>query len=376
MKILVTGGGTSGHISPALALIQTLREIDSETQFLYVGSKNGLEKKLVGAIDVPFVSIQTGKMRRYISLENLIDQFRIPLGILQSVLHLSKFKPDVVLATGGYVAVPPVIAASLLKIPIITHEQTVQIGLANQINARFATKIALSWESALKALPQKFRGKAWVAGNPVRPSIFGGERGRIHEHFGLSNDDLPVIYITGGSLGARVINRAVEEVLGDLVGKARIIHQCGEQSGEAETDYDRLVRAHKALPNELQGRYHVTKFVRDELRDVFAACELVVGRAGAGTVTELCAVGKAGLYIPLVPTGGDEQTKNAQMAVNAGAAKILKQSECNGQNLLAAISNLLADRKRLEEMGEAAKALAKPNAAREIAEVVLELGRK
>lgn len=376
LKILVTGGGTSGHISPALALIQTLRDLENDLEFLYIGSTTGLEKDLVEAATVPFVAISTGKLRRYLSLKNIVDQARIPLGIAQSLAHVRRFRPDVVLATGGYVAVPPVIAAALCKVPILIHEQTTQIGLANLINARFATKIAISWPDALEALPLRFRAKAWVAGNPVRPSIFGGEGPKAVEFFDLSDENLPVIYITGGSLGARVINRAVEEVLPLLLQNARIIHQCGQQPANDEQDFDRLTRAATQLPENLRRRYALTRFVRDELRDVFALADLVVSRAGASTVTELCALGKAALYVPLVPTGGDEQTKNAQMCRNRGAAQILRQDQLCGDSLLQNVTDLLLNRARLQDMSENAVTLAKPDAARDIAQTVLNLARK
>ena len=372
-RILVTGGGTSGHISPALAIIETLRQLAPAAQFLYIGSHKGLERQLVESAGVPFVAISTGKLRRYISPENLVDQFRIPVGLAQSLFHIKRFKPDVVLATGGYVTVPPVVAAGLQKVPVLIHEQTVQVGLANRINARFARRIALSWEGALSSLSPRAREIAWVAGNPVRASIFGGTSAEAIRYFGLSDENLPTIYVTGGSLGARVINRAVEQCLPDLLERARVIHQCGEQSAERESDFDRLTRARLVLPAHLQARYALTKFVRDELRDVLALADLVIGRAGAGTVTEMCAVGKPALYVPLVPTGGDEQTKNAQMVVNAGAARILKQADCDGENLLKAVEEMLRDTRDLRGMGEAARKLAKPAAARDIARAVLEL---
>lgn len=372
-RILVTGGGTSGHISPALALIETIRQLKPDAQFLYIGSKKGLERGLVEAAGIPFVPISTGKLRRYISPENLIDQFRIPVGLAQSLYQIKTWKPDVVLATGGYVTVPPVVAAGLNHIPVLIHEQTVQIGLANRINARFATRIALSWEGARHSLSPRAKEIAWVAGNPVRASIFGGDAATAIQHFSLSEENLPAIYITGGSLGARVINRAVEDCLPQLLEVARVIHQCGEQSAEKENDFDRLTRARLALPEQLQRRYALSKFIRHELRDVLALADLVIGRAGAGTVTEMCAVGKAALYIPLVPTGGDEQTKNAQMAVNAGAARILRQADCDGPNLLKTVEEMLRDAKDLRQMGEEARKLAKPAAARDIARAVLEL---
>lgn len=374
-KVLVTGGGTSGHISPALALIATLRELEPETQFLYLGSASGLEKKQVETANVPFRAISTGKLRRYFSVSNLIDQGRIPVGVLQSLWHVARFRPDAILATGGYVSVPPVVAGALLRVPILIHEQTVQVGLANRINARFASKIALSWESSRSSLPAKLRAKSWVSGNPLRPSIWGGVAERAIPFFGLSDENLPVVYVTGGSLGARVLNRAVEEALPQLLEKSRVIHQCGEQANENEKDYDRLTRARLMLPETLQKRYAVTRFVRDELRDVFALADLVVSRAGAGTLSELCALGLPALYVPLVPTGGDEQTKNARMAVEAGAARVLRQEECDGKALYKAIEELLSQPRALREMGENAKPLSRPGAAREIAREVLDLIR-
>lgn len=376
LRILVTGGGTAGHISPALALIAVLKELEPSAQFQYVGSHGGMERKQVEALGVPFVAVSTGKLRRYVSAQNVADWFRVPLGVAQARRAIARFEPDVVLATGGYVAVPPVVAAGLLHIPVLIHEQTTQIGLANKICARFASKIALSWDAALTHLEPKLKAKAWVAGNPIRPQIFGGIASRAVQHFSLSDEFLPVIYITGGSLGARKINLAVEECLPELLQKARVIHQCGAQENEAERDFDRLTRARLLLSPELQKRYALTPFVKDELKDVFALADLVVGRAGAGTVSELCALGKAALYVPLVPTGGDEQTKNAKMAQSVGAAKVLEQEQCDGARLLSAICALLEDKSGLKAMEDAAKTLAKPNAGREIARAVLELARQ
>ena len=382
LRILVTGGGTSGHISPALAIIKTLQELsagaDWQPQFLYLGSKRGLEKKLVEAAGIEFIGVETGKLRRYLSRENLTDLFRIPVGVGQALKAVRRFRPDVVLATGGYVAVPPVIAASLLRVPVIIHEQTVQIGLANRITSRFATRIALAFESALDELPSSLRSQAFVPGNPVRPAIFGGGAQLAVEFCGFEATDnaLPAVYVTGGSQGARIINRAVETVLPDLLQFCRVIHQCGQQPAGDEQDYDRLERVAQGLPQELRKRYFYTRFIAEEIKHVFALADLVVGRAGAGTVTELCALGKPAVYIPLVPTGGDEQTRNAGMCERVGAAAIIPQAELDGPRLLRELQNLLADQARLDCMGKAALTLAKPHAARDMAEAVLALARK
>ena len=381
IKILVTGGGSAGHISPAIAIIKTLQEMANEAgadwqpQFLYIGGKRGLEKTQVEAEAIPFVGVETGKLRRYWSRENFSDVARVPVGVWQAFGHVRRFRPDVVLATGGYVAVPPVLAAAGLRVPIITHEQTVQIGLANRINARFASRIGLSWESARDELPASMRDKAFVSGNPVRPAIFGGDKIRARTFCGFdAHDNAPVIYVTGGSQGARILNRGIEDVLPQLLSLCRVVHQCGKQPG-AEQDFDRLQKARAQLSPELQSKYFVTPFIREEINDVLALADLVVGRAGAGTVTELCALGKAALYVPLVPTGGDEQTRNAKMCETIGAAKTIRQSEFSGERLMQELKVLLADSGALAKMGQAAQTLAKPNAARNMAQAVLELAR-
>ncbi|MDQ2996367.1 MAG: undecaprenyldiphospho-muramoylpentapeptide beta-N-acetylglucosaminyltransferase [Chloroflexota bacterium] len=379
IKILVTGGGSSGHISPALAIIKTIGDLakgaDWRPQFRYIGGTRGIERQQVTAAGIEFVGVATGKLRRYFSLENLTDMFRIPVGVAQSLREVARFRPHVVLSTGGYVGVPAVLAAYLLHVPILTHEQTVQVGLANRITARFASTIALTFESARQELPATLRGKAIVTGNPVRPLIFGGDGATAARWagFAYADDGLPTIYVTGGSQGARIINRAVETALPELLKLCRVIHQCGQQPDGEQQDYDRLEQAAAKLPPELRRRYHFTRFVGAEIKDVFALADLVVGRAGAGTIAEICVLGKPALYIPLVPTGGDEQTRNAQACAAAGAATIIAQSELSGARLLAELQPLLADRARLDAMGQAALTLGRPHAARDVAEAVLAL---
>ena len=381
----MTGGGSSGHISPALAIVLTIDEMaaqpdcDWTPQYLYLGGKRGLEKSQAEAAGLRFVGVETGKLRRYFSRENFVDALRVPVGVLQSLREVKRFAPDVVLATGGYVAVPPVLAAATLRIPILIHEQTTQIGLANRITGRFATRIALSWDESLHDLTPSLRDKAFVAGNPVRPQIFNGDAIRAKNWAGFADedDDLPTIYVTGGSQGARILNRKTERVLEELLMHAKIVHQCGEQPASGEQDFDVLQSAKQKLSSQLQRRYFVTRFVRDEINDVFALADLIVSRAGASTINEVCALGKAALYIPLVPTGGDEQTKNARVCNQIGAAVIVKQSDLSNENgaqiLRDRVLELLQDRAKLQKMGESAKTLAKPDAAKIVAQAVIDL---
>ncbi len=384
----MTGGGSSGHISPALAIVRTIDEMASQPdcdwtpQYLYLGGKRGLEKSQAEAAGLRFVGVETGKLRRYFSRENFVDALRVPVGVLQSLREVRRFAPDVVLATGGYVAVPPVLAASALRIPILIHEQTTQIGLANRITGRFATRIALSFDESLHELTPSLRDKAFVSGNPVRPQIFSGDAARAKSWAGFANEDdaLPTLYVTGGSQGARILNRNVERVLEVLLERCKIVHQCGEQPAGGEQDFDVLQVAREKLSPQLQRRYFIKRFVRQEINDVFALADLVVSRAGASTINEICALGKAALYVPLVPTGGDEQTKNARVCERIGAAVVIKQSDLASENgaqtLRDRVLELLENRAQLQQMGEAAKTLAKPDAAKMVAQTVIELAKK
>jgi len=387
LKILVTGGGTGGHVSPALAVIRAIQDLAQNQNwqpvFRYIGSKRGIESKLATEAGLEFVGVESGKLRRafklsgYFTKENLLDIFRIPVGVGQSLWQVWRFHPEVVLSTGGYVSVPPIIAAWLLRVPVITHEQTVQIGLANHITAHFAKRIALTFEGAAQELPPKLRRKSFVTGNPVRNIIFNGNREKARELCGFdpADDHLPTIYVTGGAQGARIINRAIEAELKSLLEICRIIHQCGQQPTGDEQDYDRLEKVAQTLAPELRRRYWHTRFVGDEIGDIFALANVVVSRAGAGTVTEVSALGKAAIFIPLVPTGGDEQTRNAQRSEEAGAAIIIPQAEMNGERLLSELRTLLANQAFIQEMGQAALTLARPNAAHDLAQAVVELGK-
>jgi UDP-N-acetylglucosamine--N-acetylmuramyl-(pentapeptide) pyrophosphoryl-undecaprenol N-acetylglucosamine transferase len=383
LRILVTGGGTGGHVSPALAVIQAIRgmaeDLDRRPVFRYLGSLHGVERELATEAGIEFFGVQTGKLRRarrwwgVVSRKNMADAFRVPVGIAQAFGEVRRFKPDVVLATGGYVSVPPVIAAGLSGIPVLIHEQTVQIGLANRIAARFASKIALTFDGSVADLPKSARRKAFVTGNPVRSVIFGGDAARAVVRCGFVDDGLPVVYVTGGAQGARSINRAVASALPALLGVTRVIHQCGRQPESETQDFDMLKDAAVALPGELQKRYFVVPFVKEEIGDIYAVSKLLICRSGAGTVAEACALGIPSILVPLVPTGGDEQTRNAKRLVDAGAAVTIRSADLTGQLLVEKVKELLADTGRLESMSKSARSLATPNSAHDLAVALLEL---
>lgn len=358
-------------MQPAIAVMQTLRSKNT-VDALWIGSHDGFEQIAAHENDIPFASIQTGKLRRYFSWQTPVDAVRIPLGVIQSFLLLRRFRPDVVFSTGGFISVPTVAAARLLRVPSLTHEQTATVGLATRINAHFADTIALSFESSRRRLGRA-RARVIVTGNPVRSSLFGGSNERARKELSIPND-IPLIYVTGGVLGAHAINSVVLEALPSLLELAAVLHQCGP--ADVNGDLPRLSAARSALPDSLRGRYIVRARVGSELADVYAAASLVVGRAGAGTVTELAALGKPSILIPLPGAGGDEQTLNARMLAETNAAMLLPQDELTPDRLVREIQQLL-DSGHLNEMAAAARECSPANAAEQLAAEILRLaGRK
>ncbi|MDQ2785073.1 MAG: undecaprenyldiphospho-muramoylpentapeptide beta-N-acetylglucosaminyltransferase [Chloroflexota bacterium] len=371
LKLVIASGGTGGHISPVIAVLNTLRE-RCAVDATWIGSTWGIEHEAAARAGVPFVAIQSGKLRRYLSWQTPVDAVRIPLGYAQAYQHLKRIHPAVVFSTGGYVAVPTALAAARLGIPVLTHEQTAQLGLATRIIARSADVLAVSFP-----LPEakEYRGKARVivTGNPVRSSVFGGDAARGAAHFGLSAT-MRTIYVTGGARGSSPINERIERALPLLLPSMQVIHATGPTA--ANGDYPRLRAIRESLTDEWRARYVVVETLGDELRDVYALAALVVGRSGAGTVAELAALGKPSILIPLPGTGGDEATKNARVLADAQAALLLPQSEATPELLASHVIALLNDGARRARMSDAARSLAPSNAAEKIADALLELARR
>ncbi|MHB8647163.1 MAG: undecaprenyldiphospho-muramoylpentapeptide beta-N-acetylglucosaminyltransferase [Thermomicrobiales bacterium] len=368
LKLVIASGGTGGHINPVLAVLKTLRD-RCPVDATWIGGTWGIEREAAARVGVPFIAIQTGKLRRYLSWQTPVDAARIPVGYWQAYRHLRRIRPAVVFATGGYVAVPTALAAARLGIPVLTHEQTAQLGLATRIIARSAAVLALSFP-----LPEmaQFDGKARVivTGNPVRASLFGGDAARGATAFGLSMA-MPTIYVTGGARGSSPVNERIERALPLLLPSMQIIHATGPT--EANGDYPRLRAVRDALPTEWRARYVVVETLGDELADVYALAALVVGRSGAGTVAELAALGKPSILIPLPGTGGDEATKNARVLADVGAAILIPQAEATPERIAAQISALLSDAPRLTRMSEAARTVAPGDAASAIADELTRL---
>ncbi len=379
MRLIVTGGGTGGHTYPALTAVDALRSRLQEDgwglEVLWIGSADSLESRVARDNGIAFEAVATGKIRRsanpvkLVSPANVRDMGNVPRGVAQAHRLVSAFSPHVVLATGGYVAVPVGLAAKMCRRRLVVHEQTVRLGLANRLLARAGAQMALSSASTLDLLPAQARGTAVVTGNPVRPQVLAGRADRAAGALGFEGHDpaLPTVYVTGGAQGSVQINTVVAAALPWLLERANVVHQCGPANLEA------LRSAAGNLPGELARRYHLTGFVREELADVLALADAVVSRSGAGTIAELTALGKAAVLIPLASSAGDEQAHNARHLQQAGAAVAL-EGEVTAQRLQEALGPLLEDPRHREGMAARAREHGRPDAARNLVDMLLDGG--
>ena len=371
LRLAITGGGTGGHVLPALAVVEELRRSGALGELVWIGSSDGVERRAAKEAGIQFVSIPTGKLRRYLSLQNLTDAARIPLGVLASRRALAAFRPDVVLSTGGFVSVPAVIAAHGIA-PVLTHEQTAILGLANRINARFAEILAVSHHQT-EQLARRLHRRVVVTGNPIRVGLAAGDRLRGLQRLGFESA-MPVVYVTGGARGASPINQRIAALLPGILDRAQIVHQTGPLSANA--DAGNLSQLRESLPKTVRHRYHVVEFLRDELPDVYAATDLVVGRSGAGTIAELAYVGLPAILVPLPGARGDEQALNARVLSDVDAAVVIAQPDATPERLLAEILTLLDDPERRARMATAARTVARPDAASRLADELLSLARQ
>ncbi|WP_405008922.1 UDP-N-acetylglucosamine--N-acetylmuramyl-(pentapeptide) pyrophosphoryl-undecaprenol N-acetylglucosamine transferase [Kitasatospora sp. NBC_01539] len=376
LRLVVTGGGTGGHTYPALTAVRTLRARLAAggrgLDVLWVGSADSLESRVAAGEGIAFAAVPTGKIRRsgnplkLASPANIRDMVRVVQGIVKARRIVARYAPDVVLATGGYVAVPVGRAARSCGAPLVVHEQTVRLGLANRFLAPTAARVAVSSESTVPLLPESARSRAVVTGNPVRPEVFAGQAEKAVEALALHGFDrtLPTVYVTGGAQGSLQINTVVEAALPWLLAGANVVHQCGAAHA------DGLRARAAALPAHLAARYLVTPFVGPELPDVLALADVVVSRSGAGTIAELTALGKASVLIPLASSAGDEQAHNASHLQQAGAAVALL-GDVTADTLREALAPLLADPARRADTAHRARQQGRPDAAERLVDVLL-----
>lgn len=350
--IAVTGGGTGGHTFPNISVIEELRKRGLQ-DIIWIGKKGGKEKFWAEKIHVPYYGIKTGKLRRYFSIKNFFDIFAIIIGFFQSLLLLLKLKPDLIFSKGGFVSVPPVLAAYILRIQIITHESDINPGLATRVISRFASSVCVSFE---KTRGYFSKNKVFHTGNPIRGVIKQGnsERGMKFLNF---KEDLPLVFVIGGSLGASSINEAVWEMGGKYDLSFNLVHQCGR--GNFRKGYSQ------------SKRYRQYEFFIDEMGDLLAASTIVISRAGAGAVYEIGYMKRPSILIPLPRTKSrGEQIENARYFEKNGASVIILDENLDGEILFKTVTRLLKDNAVLSMMGQKAGSLCKTDAEGSIVDIV------
>ena len=372
MRILISGGGTGGHIYPALAVARELRE-RYDAELLYIGDLHGLETEIVPQAGIPFAGISAGKLRRYLSPRTLTDLGRIPIGMSQALRHVGRFRPHAAFTSGGYVSVPAGMAARARGVPLVMHQQDVSPNLANRLLTPVATRISVSFHDSLRFFP---KSRTALAGNPVREEILaaaGHESAEYKPRFGF-DPALPVVLVTGGSQGARHLNQVVVEALPELLPHCQVLHVSGTLTHEATATAaeERL----RTLP-ELRGRYRLYAYLNEEMPAALGACDVALCRSGAATLAELAALGRASVLVPLPPGfSGSPQAVNAAMFQAAGAADMLLDRDLTAQSLAAMLAPLLADTAHRAIMASAARTLARPHAAATLADTVAALANQ
>ena len=324
-KIVLTGGGTAGHITPNIALLPELEKAGYEV--FYIGSYDGMEKRLMADYHIPYYGIATGKFRRYFDLKNFSDPFRVLKGFSEARKILKELQPDVVFSKGGFVSVPVVRAAASLKIPCVIHESDMTPGLANKLCLSSASKICCNFPETLKSLPE---GKAVLTGSPIRQELLSGNKIAAMDmcHF---TSDKPVILVIGGSLGAVAVNNAVREALPELLKDFQIIHLCGK--GKMDESL-----------KDVEG-YCQFEYIKNELRNLFALADIVISRAGANAICELLALHKPNLLIPLSANASrGDQILNARSFERQGFSLVLEEEQLTKETLLNAVKTLYENR--------------------------------
>lgn len=324
-KILLTGGGTAGHVTPNMALIPGLKDMGYEIQ--YMGSYDGIEKKLIEEMGIPYTGISSGKLRRYMSAKNFTDPFRVLKGFREAGKFMKSYRPDVVFSKGGFVSVPVVFAAKRYKIPVIIHESDMTPGLANKLAIPKAVKVCHNFPETADYLP---KGKSVYTGSPIRSELLTGnkEKGLEMCHF---TSDKPVIMVIGGSLGAVAVNNAVRSALPQLLEKFQIVHLCGK--GKMDESL-----------KETKG-YIQFEYIKSELKDLFAMADLVISRAGANAICEILALKKPSILIPLSANASrGDQILNAASFSKQGFSEVIDEENLSEELLVQTVNRVYEDR--------------------------------
>lgn len=329
-KIVLTGGGTAGHVTPNIALLPSLQKAGYE--ITYMGSYDGIEKKLISDFNIPYVGIATGKFRRYFDPKNFSDPFRVIKGFAEAKKFLKEYKPDVVFSKGGFVSVPVVRAAAALKIPCIIHESDMTPGLANKLCIPVATKVCCNFPETYAMLPEE---KAVLTGSPIREELTQGNKLAGLDMCGFTANK-PVIMVIGGSLGAANVNKAVREALPRLLDDFQVVHLCGK---------DKIDNLLLNTPG-----YKQFEYIKAELKDLFAMADVVISRAGANAICELLALKKPNILIPLpAASSRGDQILNAKSFESQGFSIVISEDDLTTNMLVDKVNELFFTRQSYYE---------------------------
>lgn len=364
MRIVLTGGGTGGHLVPLISVAKKIQEKTADAKFLFIGPKGEIENQLMTKANIPMRNVSVGKVRRYFSFLNFLDFFKVILGFFQALFHLVVFMPDAVFSKGGYASFPVVLAAWVYRIPVLIHESDSKPGLANAILIKLANRVAVSYPEAEKAFPPD---KVVLTGNPLREDIAKGEAQKIKGVLHLS-DSKKIIFVYGGSQGAKIINDKITNVLPELLKKYFVIHQTGKNNfAEVKQKVGEL-----GIKAEREGYFPIA-FVGDELKDILAASDLVISRAGANSISEIAANGKAAIIIPLENSAGDHQKTNAYSLDRIKGCVVLEENNLGENLLLSRIEEIMGNESLRKTLGENIRPFYHPDAAEKIANGIIEL---
>lgn len=360
MRIVLTGGGTGGHIYPALAIGRQMRQSDPASELLYIGTERGLESRIVPEADVPFEAIDITGFKRKLSLDNVRTIIRFFRGVSRSKQLLRSFRPDVVVGTGGYVCGPVVYAAASLGIPTLIHEQNVDPGLTNKFLSRYASVVAVSFEDSLSRFGKETK-KTVYTGNPCATAVLQAVRGRGLASLGL-RDGRKLVLCVGGSRGAKAFNEAIL----DMAGRLETLRDIELVFVTGEIYYEQTLSRLEAREGGKPHNLHIRPYIHN-MAEVLADAALVISRSGASSLAEITALGLPSILVPSPNVTANHQEANARSLVDAGAAEMILERELSGERLLETIRSVTSDTARLAKMSKASLGLGMPEAAVRIA---------
>ena len=373
MRVLISGGGTGGHVYPALAVAQQLQQHYS-ADILYLGSDDGLETRLVPAAGVRLKTIQAGKLQRFVSWRTVTGVTRVPIGMVQAIGIVRAFRPEVAFTSGGYVAVPAGLAARINGTPLLMHQQDVPPNLSNKLLAPLATRISVAFADSLRYFPSQ---KTVQLGNPIRQAILDVRNvspQQARTNLGLA-PDVPLVLVTGGSQGARHLNQTVCHALPELLKQCQVLHISG--SNLFNETRDLAEQTLTSVERETRQRYRLEPYMDEQMPLALQAADLVLCRSGASVLSELAVLGKPSVLVPLPPAiGSSPQEENAAMFQRAQAAEVILNNLLKPEIMIDRVTHILSKPACLQTMSQAATTLAKPDATQDIVETIVTLAKR